>query len=77
MFNKSLVGSIAAVLISILCAGLAGAIIGALFMSMTTFPAVLAFAGLHAIGGVIGGLVGVGIVATLKGRGIEPAVVRG
>ena len=77
IFNKPLVGSIAAVLISITCAGLAGIIIGALFMSMTTFPAVLAFAGLHAIGGVLGGLVGVGIVATLKGRRIEPGAIRG
>jgi hypothetical protein len=77
LFNKPLVGSIAAVLISIACAGLAGLIIGALFMSMTTFPAILAFAGLHAIGGVLGGLVGVGIVATLKGRRIEPGAIRG
>jgi len=77
IFNKPLVGSIAAVLISIACAGLAGMIIGALFMSMTTYQAVLAFAGLHAIGGVLGGLVGVGIVASLKGRKIEPGAVRG
>jgi hypothetical protein len=77
MFNKPLVGSIAAVLISTACAALAGLIIGALFMSFATFPAILTFAGLHAIGGLIGGLVGAGIIATLKARRIEPGAVRG
>jgi hypothetical protein len=77
MFNKAVVGSIAAVLISIVCAALAGLIIGALFMSLATFPAILAFAGLHAIGGVIGGVVGAGIVTTLKARRIEVGAVRG
>lgn len=77
MFNKPLVGSIATVLISTACAALAGLIIGALFMSFATFPAILAFAGLHAIGGLIGGLVGTGIITTLKARRIEPGAVRG
>jgi membrane associated rhomboid family serine protease len=77
MFNKPLLGSIATVLISTACAALAGLIIGALFMSFVTFPAILAFAGLHAIGGLIGGLVGAGIITTLKARRIEPGAVRG
>jgi hypothetical protein len=76
MFNKPVVGSVAAVLISVVCAALAGVIIGALFMSFTTFPAILAFAGLHAIGGVIGGAVGAGIIATLRARRFEPSAVR-
>jgi len=77
MFNKLLVGSIASVLISTACAGLAGLMIGALFMSFATFPAILAFASLHAIGGLIGGLVGAGIITTLGVRKIEPGVVKG
>jgi hypothetical protein len=77
MFNKPLVGSITSVLISIACAALAGLIIGALFMSLATFTAITAFAGLHAIGGLIGGLVGAGIIATLKARRIDPGAVRG
>jgi len=76
MFNKPLVGSITAVLISVVCAALAGLMIGALFMGFTTFPAILAFAGLHAIGGLIGGVVGAGIITTLKARRIEVGAVR-
>jgi hypothetical protein len=76
MFNKPLVGSFAGILISVVCAGLAGLIIGALFMSFTTFPAILTFAGLHAIGGMIGGAVGAGMVTTLKARRIEAGAVR-
>jgi len=76
MFNKPFVGSIVAVLISVVCAALAGLIIGALFMSFTTLPAILAFAGLHAIGGLIGGVVGAGIITTLKARRIEPSALR-
>jgi hypothetical protein len=76
MLNKRLVGSTAAVLISVACAALAGLIIGALFMSFNTFPAILAFAGLHAIGGLIGGIVGAGIITTLKARRIEAGAVR-
>jgi hypothetical protein len=77
IFSKRIVGSIVVVLVSIACAALAGLIIGAVFMGFTTLPGVLAFAGLHAIGGVIGGLVGVGVVATLKGRRIDPGAVKG
>jgi hypothetical protein len=77
MFKKPLVSSIAAVVISIVCAALAGLIIGALFMNLATFPAIVTFASLHAIGGLIGGLVGAMIVTTLKARRIEPGAVRG
>jgi len=77
LFKKPLAGSIVAVLISVVCAGLAGLMIGTLFMSLSTLPAILTFAGLHAIGGLIGGVVGVAIVATLKARRIEPSAVRG
>jgi hypothetical protein len=76
MFSKPLVGSIVAVLISVVCAALAGLIIGALFMNFTILPAILAFAGLHAIGGVIGGVIGAGIVMNLKARRIDAANVR-
>ena len=77
IFGKPIVGSIVAVLISVVCAALAGLMIGPFFMGFTAYPAILAFAGLHAIGGLIGGAIGVGIVTTLKARRIEPSAVRG
>ena len=77
MFDKPLVGSIASVLISIGCAALAGLMIGALFMSFTSSSVLLVFAGLHALGGLIGGLVGTGMITALRARKIEPAAVRG
>jgi hypothetical protein len=45
-------------------------------MSFTILPAILAFAGLHAIGGVIGGVIGAGIVTILKARRIDAVTVR-
>ena len=76
MFTRRLVGSIAAVLISVVCAALAGLIIGSLFMNLASLPAILSFAGLHAVGGLIGGVIGAGMVAALKARRIEPGAVR-
>jgi hypothetical protein len=58
------------VLFSMLSAAVAGAIIGSLFMSFMTLEAILTFAGLHSIGGVIGGALGVATVRGLIARGV-------
>jgi len=64
-------GGIVLVVISVLCAGLAGAIIGASFMGFKTLQAILAFGGLHAMGGLIGGIIGVIVVKALVARRIK------
>lgn len=63
------------ILSSVISAAIAGSIIGAVFMQ----PAALArwggaagWAGLHAIGGIIGGLVGIVIIESLISRGFVP-----
>jgi hypothetical protein len=59
--------------ISIVSAALAGYIIGTFFMAGPTFVAmggVLGWAGLHAIGGVIGGAIGTSLVTGLYARKI-------
>jgi hypothetical protein len=46
-------GAIFLISFSVLSAGVAGAIIGTFFIGFKTLPSILAFAGLHSIGGVI------------------------
>lgn len=77
LFGKPTFGSLYAIAASTVCAALAGAIIGALFMNFTIPTAIAAFAGLHAIGGFIGGMIGAGIISALNARRIEPRAVRG
>jgi hypothetical protein len=72
LFKNFTWGGMVLVVISVLCAGLAGTIIGASFMGFRTLPAVLSFAGLHAFGGLIGGLIGVVLVRALMARHIKP-----
>jgi len=61
------------VLFSMISAAVAGAIIGSLFMTLSTLEAILTFAALHSIGGVIGGALGVLTVRALAARGLIPA----
>jgi hypothetical protein len=59
--------------ISIVSAALAGYIIGTFFMAGPTFAAmggVLGWAGLHAVGGIIGGAIGTSLVTGLYARKI-------
>lgn len=61
--------------ISVLSAALAGYIIGILFMATPALAAwggALGWAGLHAIGGVIGGVIGVSLIIALNNRKILP-----
>ena len=56
---------------SILSAGIAGYLIGVFLMptsALTNQGGVLVWAGLHALGGVIGGAIGIGLILTLKTR---------
>jgi len=67
-FDKPLFGSLALILSSVLCAGVAGAIIGFFVMGFKTISMILFFSGLHAIGGLIGGSVGVIVIRALIAR---------
>jgi len=72
-FESGLRGSLILILFSILCAGVAGTIIGAFFMGLNTATAILTFAGLHAVGGVIGGVIGAILVKALMRRKVLPS----
>lgn len=72
LFRDFTVGAAVLVAISVLCAALAGIIIGAFFMGYTALSAVLIWGGLHAIGGLIGGTIGVVIVKALMIRHVRP-----
>ena len=67
-FESGLRGSLILILFSTLCAGIAGAIIGIFFMGFNTTTAILTFAGLHAVGGVIGGAIGAFLIGALMKR---------
>jgi len=71
LFRNLTWGGVILVVISVLCAGLAGIIIGVSFMGFKTLPAVLTFSGLHAIGGLIGGIIGVVVVKAMIARRVK------
>jgi hypothetical protein len=65
--------------VSVLSASVAGLIIGTFFMPPTTLVttnSILTWAGLHAFGGVIGGVIGMVMVASLTTRGIHKIDVK-
>ncbi|UCG37462.1 MAG: hypothetical protein JSV64_04115 [Candidatus Bathyarchaeota archaeon] len=77
LFDKKLIGSTALFAFSVLSASLAGLIIGSFFMQSTALArwgGVLGWVGLHAVGGVIGGIIGVSIMNALSTRGIDPGI---
>ncbi|MGQ9542840.1 MAG: hypothetical protein ACUVTM_01940 [Candidatus Bathyarchaeia archaeon] len=71
IFERPNMGYLVLVLISVACAWVAGLIIGSFFMGFTTTYAILLFSGLHAVGGLLGGIVGVFIVRALSMRRIQ------
>jgi len=73
LFKNLTWGGMMLAMISVLCAGLAGAIIGTYVMGFGTSQAILTFAGLHAIGGLIGAMIGVVLVKALVVRRVKPA----
>lgn len=76
-FEKPVRGAVCLICFSVLSAGVAGAIIGSFFMGFKTLPSILTFAGLHSIGGVIGGAIGVALIRALIARRIPPAALKG
>jgi len=74
LFNRRIFGSIMLITISIISAAVAGLIIGAFFMSpgaLQRWGGVLGWAGLHVIGGIIGGVIGASLINALAIRGIS------
>jgi len=72
--DKPLPSIVSIISFSTICAGLAGLIIGRFFLE---FPVALEwFAGLHAVGGFIGGVVGVTIIRALVARKVIPSHIR-
>lgn len=71
LFQNPVVGSTVLIVFSVLSAGIAGIIIGTLFMGLKTQQAVLSFAGLHAFGGLIGGTLGLVTVRALMARSVR------
>jgi hypothetical protein len=79
LFEKNLLGSISLFIISVFSAAVAGLIIGAFFLApsiLQRWGGILVWAGLHAVGGVIGGSVGVSIINALAIRGITTEGVK-
>jgi len=74
--DKPLPTVVGLVSFSTMCAGLAGLVIGSLFMNpeflTTMFGGIYALAGLHAVGGFIGGIIGLILIEALKTRIVTP-----
>jgi len=78
-FRTTFLTAISLSLVSVLSASVAGFIIGTYFMvgpALARWGGVLGWVGLHAVGGVIGGFIGVTLVTGLVARGIRGADVR-
>jgi hypothetical protein len=72
--KKPLFVTVSMLSVSVLSAAVAGLIIGTFFMAapaLAIWSGVLGWAGLHAIGGVIGGFIGVTLVVGLAARGVR------
>jgi hypothetical protein len=72
--EKPLLSIISIISFSTICAGIAGLIIGRFFLEFSM--ALELFAGLHAIGGFIGGTVGITIIRALTARQVIPSHIR-
>ena len=74
-FSKPVYTAVSMLLISVASAAVAGAIIGAIFMAgvplLAQWGGVVGWVGLHMIGGVIGGFIGITLVLALKKRRIN------
>jgi len=73
-FKKPLFVTVSMLPVSVLSAAAAGLIIGTFFMdtsALAEWGGVLGWAGLHAAGGVIGGLIGITLVTGLSTRGLR------
>jgi hypothetical protein len=78
-FKKPLFTTVSMLSISVLSASVAGLIIAVFFMAtpaLAVWGGVLGWAGLHAIGGAVGGFIGVTLVVSLATRGVKGLDVR-
>jgi len=73
LFSKPYAGGALTMVLAAASASVAGFINGLFFMSMSVQTAILIFAGLHSVGGVAGGIIGVSLVGALKTRRVLPA----
>jgi len=79
-FKNSLLTTISMLSVSVLSAAVAGLIIGTFFMAapaLARWGGILGWAGLHAVGGVIGGFIGIALVTGLAARGVRRMDVKG
>ena len=77
LFERRFTGSIILFTISVTSAAFAGLVIGSFFLApsvLTQWGGVLVWSGLHAVGGVIGGAIGVTIMNALSIRGLTPRI---
>ncbi len=73
-FRNSLFSTASMLPVSVLSAAIAGLIIGTFFMeapALARWSGILGWAGLHAVGGVIGGFIGIALVSGLSARGVR------
>jgi len=73
-FKKPLFVTVSMLPVSVLSAAAAGSIIGTFFMdtpALAKWGGVLGWAGLHAVGGVIGGFIGIVLITGLAARGVQ------
>ena len=78
-FKNSLFTTVSTLSVSVLSAAVAGLIIGTFFMAapaLARWGGVLGWAGLHAVGGVIGGFIGITLVTGLSIRGVRQVDVK-
>jgi len=73
-FNKPLISALSLLSLSTVCGWIAGLFIGSLVMNLGSILAILTFSGLHAVGGFIGGVIGVILVNALRARITIPTV---
>jgi len=73
-FKKLLFTAISMLSVSVLSAAVAGLIIGTFFMAapaLANWGGILGWAGLHSVGGIIGGVIGIVLVTGLDTRGVR------
>lgn len=77
-FDKPLTSTVSLIVLSVVSAAVAGFIIGLFFMDPDILIArggVVVWAGFHAVGGVIGGALGLVLVRAIGARGVLPTKV--
>jgi len=73
-FKKTLFTTVSVFFASFLSASVAGVLIGVFFMAapaLARWGGVLGWAGLHAVGGIIGAFIGIALIAGLTTRGVQ------